>query len=98
VYALFMKAHKCYDLIPTSTKLVVFDTQLPVCRHAFVISSSSVRLIAQALVVFATSLSVLGPHSSSHTSGYTTRNWWFCWGLDSSLVCRTGCREDGDCD
>lgn len=26
-----MKAHKCYDLIPTSTKLVVFDTQLPVC-------------------------------------------------------------------
>ncbi|VDK75116.1 unnamed protein product [Cylicostephanus goldi] len=30
VYSLFMKAHRCYDLIPTSTKLVVFDTQLPV--------------------------------------------------------------------
>ncbi len=48
VYALFMKAHKCYDLIPTSTKLVVFDTQLPVCRHTFVISWSALRFIAQA--------------------------------------------------
>jgi len=25
-----MRAHKCYDLIPTSAKLVVFDTQLNV--------------------------------------------------------------------
>lgn len=30
IYSLFMKAHKCYDLIPLSTKLVVFDTHLPV--------------------------------------------------------------------
>ena len=30
VFAKFMKAHKCYDLIPTSSKLVVFDTQLNV--------------------------------------------------------------------
>ena len=30
VFAKFMKAHKCYDLIPTSSKLVVFDTQLSV--------------------------------------------------------------------
>jgi hypothetical protein len=36
VYALFMKAHKCYDLIPTSSKLVVFDTQLPVRNFHFI--------------------------------------------------------------
>ena len=30
VFSKFMKAHKCYDLIPTSSKLVVFDTQLNV--------------------------------------------------------------------
>ncbi len=34
VFAKFMRAHKCYDLIPTSSKLVVFDTQLNVSfRH-----------------------------------------------------------------
>ena len=30
-----MKAHKCYDLIPTSSKLVVFDTELPVIILCF---------------------------------------------------------------
>ena len=30
VFAKFMRAHKCYDLIPTSAKLVIFDTQLNV--------------------------------------------------------------------
>lgn len=34
VYALFMKEHRCYDLIPTSSKLVVFDTKLSV-KKAF---------------------------------------------------------------
>ena len=34
VYALFMKEHLCYDLIPTSSKLVVFDTKLSV-KKAF---------------------------------------------------------------
>jgi len=34
VYALFMKEHHCYDLFPTSSKLVVFDTKLPV-KKAF---------------------------------------------------------------
>ena len=29
-YAKFMRAHKCYDLIPTSAKLVIFDTKLNV--------------------------------------------------------------------
>lgn len=32
VYAKFMKAHTCYDLVPTSSKLVVFDTQLNVSQ------------------------------------------------------------------
>lgn len=27
-----MKSHRCYDLIPTSSKLVVFDTSLQVGR------------------------------------------------------------------
>lgn len=30
----FMKSHKCYDIVPTSSKLVVFDTALQV-RAAF---------------------------------------------------------------
>jgi len=30
IYMRFMKSHKCYDLIPTSSKLVVFDTTLEV--------------------------------------------------------------------
>ena len=30
VFAKFMRAHKCYDLIPTSAKLVIFDTKLNV--------------------------------------------------------------------
>lgn len=33
VYSKFMRAHKCYDLIPTSSKLVIFDTQLNVSRE-----------------------------------------------------------------
>ncbi|XP_073705572.1 5'-AMP-activated protein kinase subunit gamma-2 [Garra rufa] len=31
IYMHFMKSHKCYDLIPTSSKLVVFDTTLQLC-------------------------------------------------------------------
>lgn len=30
VFGKFMRAHKCYDIIPTSAKLVIFDTQLNV--------------------------------------------------------------------
>ncbi|KHN88184.1 5'-AMP-activated protein kinase subunit gamma-2 [Toxocara canis] len=43
VYALFMKAHKCYDLIPTSSKLVVFDTELPVRKAFFALVYNGVR-------------------------------------------------------
>ncbi|KAG9334337.1 hypothetical protein JZ751_008223 [Albula glossodonta] len=28
IYMRFMKSHKCYDIVPTSSKLVVFDTTL----------------------------------------------------------------------
>uniref|UniRef100_A0A671RTB8 Protein kinase, AMP-activated, gamma 2 non-catalytic subunit b n=1 Tax=Sinocyclocheilus anshuiensis TaxID=1608454 RepID=A0A671RTB8_9TELE len=38
IYMRFMKSHKCYDLIPTSSKLVVFDTSLQV--HRFLCSST----------------------------------------------------------
>lgn len=30
VYMNFMKSHRCYDAIPTSCKLVIFDTTLQV--------------------------------------------------------------------
>ncbi|VDK18244.1 unnamed protein product, partial [Anisakis simplex] len=43
VYSLFMKAHKCYDLIPTSSKLVVFDTELPVRKAFFALVYNGVR-------------------------------------------------------
>ncbi|TKR68140.1 hypothetical protein L596_024164 [Steinernema carpocapsae] len=43
VYSLFMKAHKCYDLIPTSSKLVVFDVQLPVRKAFFALVYNGVR-------------------------------------------------------
>lgn len=33
IYMRFMKCHKCYDIIPTSSKLVVFDTTLQVSRR-----------------------------------------------------------------
>lgn len=35
IYVKFFKFHKCYDLIPTSAKLVVFDTQLLVKKAFF---------------------------------------------------------------
>lgn len=41
IYMRFMKSHKCYDLIPTSSKLVVFDTTLQV--HLKCVLSSSTR-------------------------------------------------------
>ncbi|KAL7077969.1 hypothetical protein ACQ4LE_003455 [Meloidogyne hapla] len=43
VYSLFMKAHKCYDIVPTSSKLVVFDTQLPVSKAFFALVYNGVR-------------------------------------------------------
>ncbi|XP_070564947.1 5'-AMP-activated protein kinase subunit gamma-1-like isoform X4 [Ptychodera flava] len=39
----FMKAHRCYDLIPTSSKLVVFDTQLLVKKAFFALVYNGVR-------------------------------------------------------
>lgn len=36
VYTRFMKSHRCYDLVPTSSKLVVFDTSLQVKQKLFI--------------------------------------------------------------
>ncbi|ESO88020.1 hypothetical protein LOTGIDRAFT_193883 [Lottia gigantea] len=38
-----MRAHKCYDLIPTSAKLVIFDTQLNVKKAFFALVYNGVR-------------------------------------------------------
>uniref|UniRef100_A0A9J7WWF7 Protein kinase, AMP-activated, gamma 2 non-catalytic subunit b n=1 Tax=Cyprinus carpio carpio TaxID=630221 RepID=A0A9J7WWF7_CYPCA len=38
-----MKSHKCYDLIPTSSKLVVFDTTLQVKKAFFALVANGVR-------------------------------------------------------
>lgn len=35
IYMRFMKSHKCYDIVPTSSKLVVFDTALQVGKVPF---------------------------------------------------------------
>ena len=31
----FMRLHDCYDLIPNSSKIVIFDTRLPVKKAFF---------------------------------------------------------------
>ncbi|XP_052804303.1 5'-AMP-activated protein kinase subunit gamma-2-like isoform X3 [Mya arenaria] len=43
VFAKFMRAHKCYDIIPTSAKLVIFDTQLNVKKAFFALVYNGVR-------------------------------------------------------
>ncbi|XP_072544568.1 5'-AMP-activated protein kinase subunit gamma-1 isoform X1 [Salminus brasiliensis] len=43
IYTRFMKSHKCYDLIPTSSKLVVFDTTLQVKKAFFALVANGVR-------------------------------------------------------
>ncbi|CAL8072931.1 unnamed protein product [Orchesella dallaii] len=43
ILAKFFKFHKCYDLIPTSAKLVVFDTQLLVKKAFFALVYNGVR-------------------------------------------------------
>lgn len=43
VFAKFMRAHKCYDLIPTSAKLVIFDTKLNVKKAFFALVYNGVR-------------------------------------------------------
>ena len=40
MYIHFMKSHKCYDIIPTSSKLVVFDTSLQVSATSFITGTS----------------------------------------------------------
>uniref|UniRef100_A0A8C6LUN5 Uncharacterized protein n=1 Tax=Nothobranchius furzeri TaxID=105023 RepID=A0A8C6LUN5_NOTFU len=42
IYMRFMKCHKCYDIIPTSSKLVVFDTTLQ-CALGHLMSIAQVR-------------------------------------------------------
>lgn len=43
IFAKFMRAHKCYDLVPTSSKLVVFDTRLNVKKAFFALVYNGVR-------------------------------------------------------
>lgn len=43
VFTKFMTAHNCYDLIPTSSKLLVFDTQLGVKKAFFALIYNGLR-------------------------------------------------------
>ncbi|XP_078260487.1 5'-AMP-activated protein kinase subunit gamma-1 [Rhinoraja longicauda] len=43
IYLNFMKAHQCYDAIPTSSKLVVFDTTLQVKKAFLAMVANGVR-------------------------------------------------------
>lgn len=42
-YAKFMKEHECYDLIPKSSKLVVFDTKLSVKKAFYALVANGLR-------------------------------------------------------
>ncbi|XP_054987249.1 5'-AMP-activated protein kinase subunit gamma-2 isoform X2 [Sorex araneus] len=43
VYMRFMRSHRCYDIVPTSSKLVVFDTTLQVKKAFFALVANGVR-------------------------------------------------------
>uniref|UniRef100_A0A3B4YPX8 Protein kinase, AMP-activated, gamma 3b non-catalytic subunit n=1 Tax=Seriola lalandi dorsalis TaxID=1841481 RepID=A0A3B4YPX8_SERLL len=43
IYMNFMKTHCCYDAIPTSSKLVIFDTTLQVKKAFFALVANGVR-------------------------------------------------------
>ncbi|XP_033474219.1 5'-AMP-activated protein kinase subunit gamma-3b isoform X1 [Epinephelus lanceolatus] len=43
IYVNFMKSHCCYDAIPTSSKLVIFDTTLQVKKAFFALVANGVR-------------------------------------------------------
>ncbi|KAM4559998.1 5'-AMP-activated protein kinase subunit gamma-1 isoform 3-T3 [Odontesthes bonariensis] len=43
VYLNFMKSHRCYDAIPTSCKLVIFDTTLQVKKAFFALVANGLR-------------------------------------------------------
>nr|XP_057938355.1 5'-AMP-activated protein kinase subunit gamma-3b isoform X1 [Doryrhamphus excisus]XP_057938356.1 5'-AMP-activated protein kinase subunit gamma-3b isoform X1 [Doryrhamphus excisus]XP_057938357.1 5'-AMP-activated protein kinase subunit gamma-3b isoform X1 [Doryrhamphus excisus]XP_057938358.1 5'-AMP-activated protein kinase subunit gamma-3b isoform X1 [Doryrhamphus excisus]XP_057938359.1 5'-AMP-activated protein kinase subunit gamma-3b isoform X1 [Doryrhamphus excisus] len=43
IYMNFMKHHSCYDAIPTSSKLVIFDTTLQVKKAFFALVANGVR-------------------------------------------------------
>ena len=43
IFVKFFKFHKSYDLIPTSAKLVIFDTQLLVKKAFFALVYNGVR-------------------------------------------------------
>ena len=91
VYRNFMKSHCCYDAIPTSSKLVVFDTTLQV--HCVMIPTSSKLVVfditlqvhcvmiptSSKLVVFDTthhhSSSGLGPGRPQTPAPSTTGAW-----------------------
>uniref|UniRef100_A0A8C2X174 Protein kinase, AMP-activated, gamma 3a non-catalytic subunit n=1 Tax=Cyclopterus lumpus TaxID=8103 RepID=A0A8C2X174_CYCLU len=43
VYMNFMKSHSCYDAIPTSCKLVIFDTKLQVRKAFYALVANGLR-------------------------------------------------------
>ncbi|XP_069576553.1 5'-AMP-activated protein kinase subunit gamma-3b isoform X2 [Brachyistius frenatus] len=43
IYMNFMKSHCCYDAVPTSSKLVIFDTTLQVKKAFFALVANGVR-------------------------------------------------------
>ncbi|KAJ8672077.1 hypothetical protein QAD02_004832 [Eretmocerus hayati] len=45
IFVKFFKFHKCYDLIPTSAKLVIFDTHLLVKKAFFALVYNGVRAV-----------------------------------------------------
>ena len=51
IFVKFFRFHKCYDLIPTSAKLVVFDTQLLVKKAFFALVHNGILTFSLFLIV-----------------------------------------------
>lgn len=52
IFVKFFKFHKCYDLIPTSAKLVVFDTRLLVKKAFFALVYNGEQFVLLLLLLY----------------------------------------------
>lgn len=50
-FANYMKEHDCYSLIPTSSKIVIFDTRLPVKKAFFALVANGKEIYNARTVV-----------------------------------------------
>lgn len=78
IFVKFFRFHKCYDLIPTSAKLVVFDTQLLVKKafYALVYNGESWHRLLMALCPVSLASSVISLLFSPFIAGVRAAPLW----------------------